>query len=506
MWPAEFSLSLPELCRALLRHRRKVLLFVVLVLGLTAAVTALGPRTYRSQSKLFVRLGRENATLDSTATLGQGPVVAVPTTREAELNSVLEMLLSRSLLTQVVDAVGPEAVLGKAPPAPVDGPVPPAPEEERDGTITDRYLAVEKLGKMIKVEAVRKSNVVVITCDGPSPELCETVLARLVAFYLDQHVRLFRTPGAFQFLKEQSARMHAQVRRTEEELRDLKNETGLASPEAQRQVLVARIGRLEDELLQAGAAAAATEAEVRALRDKLAGVPATVVTAHTRGAPNHAADLMRGQLYTLQLKEMELLARHAEHHPEVKLVRRQAAAAKELLAKEAREREQVTTGPNKVHEEVEVTRQRQEAVLASLRARAEALRGQLERERAALKTLNANELRVARLQRKLDLEASQHRRYAEGLEQGQIDRALVAERISNVSVVQPPSYDPKPVRPRKLINLAVGLAVALSGGLGLAVLAEYLRRSRAAAAEVVATHRQVELTPVPERNGAGAAS
>lgn len=80
---------------------------------MVAAATVYTPRTYRSQTKLFLRLGRENATLDATATLGQNPVVALPPTRDNEINSVLEILKSRVLLEKVADRVGPAVILGK---------------------------------------------------------------------------------------------------------------------------------------------------------------------------------------------------------------------------------------------------------------------------------------------------------------------------------------------------------------------------------------------------------
>ena len=81
--------------RAVFRHKFAVAGFFLGVLALVAIATVLMPRTYRSQTKLFLRLGRENATLDPTATLGQNPVVALPATRENEINSILEILKSR---------------------------------------------------------------------------------------------------------------------------------------------------------------------------------------------------------------------------------------------------------------------------------------------------------------------------------------------------------------------------------------------------------------------------
>src|SRR5437899_10683207 len=111
MEPGEATTSLRDLAPIVYRHRRKMGLFFLAVMAAVTAYVLLCPRVYRSQAKLFVRLGRENATLDPTATVGQAPVVAVPQSRENELNTVVEILNSRVLLEKVVDSIGPQAIL-----------------------------------------------------------------------------------------------------------------------------------------------------------------------------------------------------------------------------------------------------------------------------------------------------------------------------------------------------------------------------------------------------------
>ncbi len=49
--------------------------------------------------------------------------------------------------------------------------------------------------------------------------------------------------------------------------------------------------------------------------------------------------------------------------------------------------------------------------------------------------------------------------------------------MSNISVVQPASFEPRAIRPRKALNLALGLIVAVCGAFGIALLAEYLDHS-----------------------------
>ncbi len=103
--------SLRDVSRILFRHRRKVFGFFAFVMAAAIAYLYASPREYRSEAKLFVRLGRENVGLDATTTLGQTPQVAIPVSREEEINSVVEVLSSRALLERVVDSLGPQAIL-----------------------------------------------------------------------------------------------------------------------------------------------------------------------------------------------------------------------------------------------------------------------------------------------------------------------------------------------------------------------------------------------------------
>ena len=60
------------------------------------------------------------------------------------------------------------------------------------------------------------------------------------------------------------------------------------------------------------------------------------------------------------------------------------------------------------------------------------------------------------------------------------DESREAEKISNVSVVQPATFDPKPVKPNTLLALALGLVVAAGAAVGLAALLDH-RAARPAA-------------------------
>ena len=104
-YPTDTSFGLA--LRALWRHKLKASVFFFAVMGAVLVWNVMGPKKYRSEGKLLVRLGRENSTLDPTVTLGHDQVLSVPPFRDNEINSLVEVLNSHALAEKVVDALGP---------------------------------------------------------------------------------------------------------------------------------------------------------------------------------------------------------------------------------------------------------------------------------------------------------------------------------------------------------------------------------------------------------------
>ncbi len=489
-WP---SFALPDVYRALVTHKGKAAITFLAIAATVATLTLLWPRSYRSQGKLLVRLGRENATLDATVTLGQDSVVAAPLSLESEVNSHVEILQSRGLLEKVVDAVGPAAVLrpgGEAPTAAAGaqsgycrrairgigaGLAAVASWPQRwtgAGGVTDRDRAVALLAEELRVSSPKKTNVLEIVFESRSPELSQAVVANLLNFYVAEHARLTRPEGSFRFFSEQAGRLQGELSAKEAALRDLKNATGLAAPEHQVQTLVTRAARLEDELLQAEAAQAVSRTKVQQLRAQLADLPPTRVVGHTDGVGNDGTDRMREQLYLLQLKREEARTVYTADHPKMHELEEQIREAAGIVGRQEPTRTQTTTGTNRFYDDVRGELLLEEPLLASLEAKAGVLRRQLADAGGRLRTFNRDQLRVATLAREVELCQADYRKYSVNVEQARIDQALQTERMSNLSVVQPASYEPRPVRPQTALNLALGILLGLVGAVGMAVIAD----------------------------------
>ena len=84
---------------------------------------------------------------------------------------------------------------------------------------------------------------------------------------------------------------------------------------------------------------------------------------------------------------------------------------------------------------------------------------------------------IAEYQRDKELQEASYRKYTESLEQTHIDHAEQLERISNIAVAQPATYEAQPVRTRWQLSLVVGFVFALFGSIGLTFLLNYFGHS-----------------------------
>lgn len=446
-----------------------------LVMLLTVAVTFLAPRKYTSEAKLFVRLGRESVAMDPTATAATDPVVMVHESREYEINSVLEMLKSRTVLENVVAGVGPLVVLG----TPDDDPTKThtagllaAIDPFKPHSVDDE--ALKHLNEHLEMEVVKKSNIISLAYEADSPDLAQQVLQNLLTHAHNAHVRVNRTDGSHDFFVTQAAQLHDKVTGLETELRDKKNEWDIASLEDQRALMLGRISNLHTSLMQTEATLKAATAEAEAHKKMLETIPAQIKAAEVSNMPNSAVSSMREQLFAAQVREKEILSRFTKQHPQAIAVAEQIAALEDVISQEPLT-PQIALEPNENHQEISLALLKGASSVASLEAHAKAVREQLQEARKELADFNNKEAEFSRLERDLEIETANYKRYAESVEQARIDRELMMSNISNLNVLQAPTFSVTPTSPRRKLNLAIGLVVALASSAGVGLLLEQRR-------------------------------
>ncbi len=489
------EIGMRDFYNILFRQKKKIVGVFASVMIVVSVATIFGSKVYKSQAELLVRIGRENATLSPTVATGK--LINVSQDRENEINSEVDILRSRELAEKVVGAVGAGLILHGARQAPArNAPVWTAlrywakktllfpcsvwshllASGGASGGAEEMENSIQAFKKRLVVEASKKSNMIALSYEANDPALAQKILSQVVSFYLEKHIEVNRTEGSYAFFKKEKHAVESSLDRTEEEIKNLKNRTAVASVTEQRRILMARIGTMKSTLQNTQSAIAASNARVEALEATLAHLPDSVRKDETRGVANSAADSLRKNIYELELQEQQLLTKFKQNTVPVRQIRRRVEEGRALLVK-AQQQSQVTTGINENFQKLQLGLLSEKARLVSLAARAEALKSQLKSTGEELDSLNSTEIRFERLARELANQKASYRKYSESLEQSRIDQALDMQRISNISIVEPATYSIKPAGPKRLLNLALGFLLGLFGGLGLAFFSEFLDHS-----------------------------
>jgi len=485
--------------RAVFRHRYRCGIFFAMSVVIAILVTALMPRTYRSEAKLFLRLGRENVALDPTATLGESSPIQVPGSREQEIKTVVELLGDRILSEQVVDQLTPAVILdpGRLGASGRDS------AEKNDwltavgrsidlirSTLSDwsvrfrlktqmpeRQLAILAVEGNLNIEAVRDTNVIAVTYESPSAELSRCVVRTLLDAYLAHHAQINRTRGSHELLAERTQIAQDSLTAIEEQIAELKTKLNLASPEDERRALVQHIGLLEGQLAVADGEVSGARQKVLELTRLLDTLPETEVTSELEGVGDGGTDGMRQQYYALQLREAEMAAKFTDSHPLLIDVRRQRAEAAKILNEQSPTREQLVRAASPAKQQVRLAILAEQPSLKAAEARSDTLRQALTTARERLLQLGTGEAQLAKLERERDLRDIEYRQCVANYEKSQLDEAMEREGISNVAIAQEPTLEFRPVSPRAAVNLVLGVLVGFFGAIGLAVLSDRLDHS-----------------------------
>jgi uncharacterized protein involved in exopolysaccharide biosynthesis len=494
------EITVSQVLNAAWRHKGKAFLTFLVVCGLAAVYLSTAKRVYESTAHIFVRIGRESVALDPTATTGQ--VVTLQDSREGEINAVEQILLGRKLAEQVVDKIGVDTILGKKPSAGWKQSIKDSLKKLEPYNLNPlqvfdvRDKAISTLQKNIHVTAIRKTSLVTVSYSCDDPALARDVVEAMVAQVQAEHLRINRTKGSHDFFEKKELQLRSDLEKHEAKLRDLKNSSGFAELNTQRELLLKRIASIQTELLDTQAELSAATAEVKTRQSELAKIPELITSEETTNLPQTTEGQMRTKLYDLEVLEQGLAAVQTDESPQLKSVREQIKQARAILGEE-KPKPQTTKALNKVRQESELALSARQSQLSSLQAREKTLAEQLGDAKSELSAINQTEIEIAQLQRSIDLAATNHGKYAEYLEQARIDDELHAAKISSLNLAQEPSYSITPVSPKPINTLAAGFVLACCAAGGVVFLAERRRLGKLAAQTVPARTEPVRTeTPV----------
>jgi uncharacterized protein involved in exopolysaccharide biosynthesis len=454
------SVSLRDVTAVLFRQRRLLVSSFVVILLLSLVLSGALSPSYEADMKILVRHGRMDPVVTSQSNTPQQIMQEEIT--DSELNSEVELLNSRDLLRKVVLANGLQmkqrswlSAFSK-------------PKEE-----VQIAKAVRDLGKHLKVDPLRKTNIISVTYESSDPDLAARVLNSLGNLYLEKHLQVHRPSGEFTFFDQETAQLRRGLDTAEGHLNDFTREHGVVSAPYERDLTLQKASELEASLTQTQASIAETEQRIAVLGQQTASIPPRLTT-QLRTADNpQLLQQIKSTLLTLELKRSELLSKFEPTYPLVVEVEKQIRETQAMIAaeKDAPVRDE-TTDQNPTYQWVKAELAKARTELSGLKARAAANQVALAQDRESARSLQQAAIVQQDLLRTAKTEEENYLLYLRKQEEARINDALDARGILNVAIADPATTPALPARSLLYYGfLCVFLAV--SGSAGLAFVGDF---------------------------------
>ena len=443
----------------LFRQRRVFICVAGLVLVAAALYAFLGA-TYQANMKVLVRRGRA----DAPASAGENAPLDL--TRmgitEEELNSEVELLRDDEVLRRVAQ----ETELGGGDWFHFLRP------SERDAERLER--SARQLAKKLRVEPMKKTNLIAISYAADDPRMAAKVLQSLANAYLQKHKEVHRPAGEAGFFEQQTEASRRQLEDTKRKLLHFTARHGVVAATQQRDLALQKLSEVDGNYRQTRIDLAETQQRVMDLEAQMAKLPERTTT-QVRIADNpELLKSLKASLLDLQLKRTQLLTKFEPSHRLVQEVEQQIAQAEATIAAEnALPLRDETTDKNAHYEWAKAELQHAQVQLNALQARQSATLQQEAAYRQMARRLGSAALTQDDLVSTEKAAQENYLLYVKKQEEARMDDALDERGIVNVAIAEHPVTPALPVWSAGAV-LVLGLFAAAAAGSGAAFAADYV--------------------------------
>ncbi|MGZ8248107.1 GumC family protein [Methylomagnum sp.] len=449
-------INLRDLLTILFKRKHEiVIVFLIVMLGVISATLLIAP-TYEAKSGLLVKFGREymrdyaNRPSDRDAP----PVIS----QEDVINSEIQILTSPDLIEKVIDTLKIENIY----PDLVDSP---------SSRITPAQAAAIKFMKNLKAEGIKNSTVIQVLFQHHDPAVAAQALNLLVESFREKHLQLFSEPTS-SFLEKQLAVYEQKLKESEKNLETFKQQHQVFSFEEQMTLLLRQRTELDNSLKSALVRVEELQKRLFTLRRIAKNVLANK-SFYTQSEREKIIVDARANLLDLQLKEKQLQAKYDESSPLIKHTREEIELVQQFLTEQDRDvSTKVKTG-NIIYQEIEKDIVRTEAELSSQQANVAILSSLFTDQEGRIEALNKDEMELTNLKRAKDASEKNYLGYLERVESARISDDMNRQKMANISIIHAAAIPAEAIKPKKALNILVGLLLGVVAGLGFALLSEY---------------------------------
>jgi capsular exopolysaccharide synthesis family protein len=339
------------------------------------------------------------------------------------------------------------------------------------------YKLTQIIKKSITAEPIRDSDVILVKVQGPTPEAAAHI-ANLVAEDIKERsasVKREQASSTRKFIEAQLPSVESTLNTAEEAIKSFKSQNQVVSLSDEGKEILIRATEADKQLIGASTERQSIEGRLTAIYDQLRAQGALTENSLALSAGS-MADSLRSSLVSLQMEIIKLQVKgYGPDHPQIKNLNAQIANVKTRLLEELQKitQKSVLSPMPQIQSLLDQIPPLQ-IQMATLTARELALKTVLSQYDFGLSKLPNKELQLARLLRAKEVGESVYRLLLVKHEEAKITEA---GKIGNVRVIdraQPPQF---PIKPRKVLNFAIGLVVGITLGVGLSFFLDSLDNS-----------------------------
>jgi len=335
---------------------------------------------------------------------------------------------------------------------------------------------VDGLWATIKIAPAGDKNLYLVSYRDTDPQRAELVVKNLDDLFVNSSLGGKRRDSeqARSFIDEQIAMYEKKLEEAEGKLKDFKvRHFGYNG--VNNQDHYARLATLSEDLNKARLELHSAEQSRDALKRELEGEDPVLLPETTTTPKIAASSELDARLEVLNKQLDELMRRFTEDHPDVINTKRLIAQLEEKKKQENEARQLKlgkSAGPrmsppstNPVYQQIKIAMAEAEASVASLRARANDLEGQLDALRSEAKRGPELEAEMTRLNRDYDVIRRNYDQLVQRRETASISEDVdVNASLAVFRIIDPPRVSPTPIFPNRLALIPMALVAAMAAG------------------------------------------
>jgi uncharacterized protein involved in exopolysaccharide biosynthesis len=443
---------------------------------------------YETSSRILVKVGREN--VETPATVQRGQVISQGV-RVEDINSEVQILSSRALVDAVVDHLGPKAFESVLlPPKSWTGYpkywVKKVAREARQNwaefliqvglekRLDPRERAIMAVSGGVKVSPMKDSDILELRVRMPGSKLCVDVADALLDDYLQRRTAIRRASAGSEFFRQEADQARQRMDRLQATREAVRARWSLSAPEEQKSAYLKELSGIENEVVQNDADIAKLKRQQDLMTTRVASIPDMVRKEQVESS-NPSIQSIKDRITALEMERSKTATRY---QPDSEIIRKLDSEMADLQAALSREQatliSSVTSESNPLKRDFRTNIEMQSVQVVGLETRNAALSKPAEQLKADLRSLDHGSDSLETAEREYKLAEQEYLLASKRFDEARMSEQLDAERVANVSLVEPPITPIKPVSPNRIFLMEIAMPVSLLLGIALAALAESL--------------------------------